>query len=142
MDLKWEWVGVVGSRDYPALGFVETCVQDLGVRSPPVVLVTGTYPDMSPDGYKRDGVDERAARTAFACRMPVVIFPALWRGWDGRHAYSPHAGKARNSLIAGHIARLIAFWDGRSRGTADTIEKAQKMRIPVDIRDINGNKVT
>jgi len=33
----------------------------------------------------------------------------------------------RNSEIVASAELVVAFWDGKSRGTADTIEKAQLM---------------
>ena len=40
--------------------------------------------------------------------------------------YNPIAGLERNTLIVDECHCLIAFWDGQSSGTKDSIEKARK----------------
>ena len=54
-------------------------------------------------------------------------FPA---DWDTLPRYA--AGFERNAVMAWYSSHLIAFWDGRSRGTSDMIELAQ--REGLDIR--------
>ncbi len=52
-------------------------------------------------------------------------FPADWKN------YAKAAGPIRNSLMAKRADGLIAFWDGKSKGTKDMIEKADKTGIYV-----------
>lgn len=54
-------------------------------------------------------------------------FPAEW------NKYGKSAGFIRNQQIIDNCDLLLAFWDGESRGTADTIEKAKKARKPTFI---------
>lgn len=49
----------------------------------------------------------------------VVLRPA----WD-RHGRA--AGVLRNQEIVDRCDMLVAFWDGKSRGTKDAIERATK----------------
>ena len=43
------------------------------------------------------------------------------------------AGFIRNQTIVDNCDMVLAFWDGESRGTADTIEKARKAKKPTFI---------
>lgn len=123
-----ECVAVVGSRGYHPLSDVEAFVASLPVGT---VLVSGTWPGRDP---MDDRVDERAVRTAWRLGLAAIVHPALWRGALGRDAYNGGAGKARNSLIVRDADRLVAFYDGESDGTADSIRKAERKGIPVDVR--------
>lgn len=62
--------------------------------------------------------------------IKLTIFHSQW------HRYKAGAGKMRNSQIAEHCEMLLAFWDGVSRGTKDTITKVNKMGKRVVIIDI------
>ena len=48
--------------------------------------------------------------------------------WDENGKAS---GMIRNSKIVENSDIVVAFWDGKSRGTADTIQKAHNKGIPV-----------
>lgn len=65
----------------------------------------------------------------YACEKgyPVMPFPARWK------SLGSSAGPTRNAEMAAYADALIAFWDGRSRGTANMIEEANKKGIPVRI---------
>ena len=72
------------------------------------------------------GVD-RAAEAAAECygHICVVVKPA-WK--HGRKA-----GPERNAVIVDLADRVVAFWDGQSRGTASTIALARKAGKPVEV---------
>lgn len=42
-----------------------------------------------------------------------------------------HAGLLRNSDIVNHADQVIAFWDGQSKGTLDSINKAVNKLLKV-----------
>jgi len=54
-------------------------------------------------------------------------FPAEW------NIYGKSAGFLRNQTIVDNCDMVLAFWDGQSRGTADTIAKAKKAKKPTFI---------
>lgn len=108
-------VAIVGSRDFANLALVNLVVSRLAEGC---TVVSG--------GAR--GVDKAAAVAAKRRGLQVLEFIPDWDR-DGKAA-----GFLRNSLIVGNCDVLIAFWDGKSRGTADAIRKAQAAGKPVDVR--------
>ncbi len=64
---------------------------------------------------------------------PDMIFKADW------DAHGKAAGPIRNKTMIDKADGLIAFWDGKSRGTKNCIECATDKGIPVLIIPINKN---
>lgn len=54
-------------------------------------------------------------------------FPALWL------TYGNAAGPIRNRQMAEYATHLIAFWDGKSRGTKNMIDVAKEFNLPTRI---------
>jgi len=50
--------------------------------------------------------------------------------WD---KYRKSAGFIRNQQIIDACTFVLAFWDGKSKGTKDTIDKARKAKKPTFI---------
>lgn len=112
-------IAVVGSRGYKNLDWVRACVVALPEGS---MVLSGGAP----------GVDRAAEQTAARYHIPLYVFLAAW-DLRGRGA-----GLARNSQIVEAADEVIAFWDGKSRGTLDTIRKARAKGIPVKVYDEAG----
>lgn len=127
-------VGIVGSRDYTRLDRVVDYVNGLPEES---TVVSG--------GAR--GVDRIAETSALERELDVVSYRPkkttsglyiieVWRNEsfdraDG-HAFSGFASAAffRNGLIVRDVpitggGAVVAFWDGESRGTKDSIDKAR-----------------
>lgn len=64
------------------------------------------------------GADTLGKRYAGDMGYGLLLFPALW------DTYGSSAGTERNKRMASIAEVLIAFWDGRSHGTRDMIQKA------------------
>lgn len=75
------------------------------------------------------GADTLGAELATEYRMDLVSFPANWA------RYGRAAGILRNQqmLDEGKPDLVLAFWDGKSRGTADMINRARKAGVEVRI---------
>ena len=75
------------------------------------------------------GADALGERYARAHGIPVVRFPADWQ------AYGKAAGPIRNRKMAEYASEgegiLVAFWDGKSRGTASMIRLAEKYELQI-----------
>lgn len=99
---------VAGSRNFIDYKFVEN------------ILNQRTDIDEIVCGLAR-GADNLGRQWAHLHHVPVTTFPAQW----GK--YGKAAGMMRNTEMAEYADYLIAFWDGRSPGTKDMIEKMNKL---------------
>lgn len=72
------------------------------------------------------GGEDWAKRYGLACH----IFKAHWA------QYGKSAGPKRNAEMATYADGLLAFWDGKSRGTGDMIRKMTGLDKPVWIEMI------
>jgi len=106
-------VGIVGSRNYRELESVRVFVRG---------LAKGT--EVISGGAR--GVDETAVSVARECGLSVKIFFPDWSRGRG-------AGLARNQQIVNESDIIVAFWDGKSRGTADTVRRAKAAGKPVEV---------
>ena len=68
------------------------------------------------------GADTLGERYASEHGIPIKVFPADWKTW-GRAAGPIRNRQMAEFASAGH-GILIAFWDGKSRGTASMIRLA------------------
>ena len=59
--------------------------------------------------------------------LSVDEYPADWK------QYGRRAGFIRNMEMAYNADMLIAFWDGRSRGTKDMIDKALSLGLDIHV---------
>ena len=73
------------------------------------------------------GADALGERWASERGLPVRRFPAAW------DHYGRAAGPIRNAEMADYADALIAFWDGKSRGTADMLTKAKRRGLAVHV---------
>lgn len=73
------------------------------------------------------GADTLGCRYATEAGYPLRGFAAEW-GKFGRAA-----GPIRNKLMAKNADALIAFWDGKSRGTMHMIDYAKEMGLKVRV---------
>lgn len=102
-------IAIVGSRDYQNLLEVREFVAEVAKLCPEAVIVSG--------GAR--GVDTAAADAAMEVGLAVRILLPDWR------KYGKIAGFLRNTKIVEACDYLAAFWDGVSRGTVDSINKAR-----------------
>jgi hypothetical protein len=96
------------------------------------VIVSGTEPADGVPLEKQPGVDQAAILAARALGLETAVHPADWKH-EGRRA-----GPLRNTQIVADCHRLVAFWDGASRGTADSIRKAIGAGRQVGVYDAKG----
>ncbi|UMB55348.1 DUF2493 domain-containing protein [Lutibacter sp. A64] len=107
---------IAGSRtfsDYKKLK--EVCDQFLQDQNN-IEIVSGAY-------YR--GADKLGEQYATEKGFPIKQFPADWKKF--RRA----AGPKRNQQMAKYADALIAFWDGKSKGTKNMIDLAKKENLKV-----------
>lgn len=73
------------------------------------------------------GADELGERFAADHGLKCELYPAEW------DKYGPSAGPRRNAQMAEVADALIAFWDGKSRGTKNMIDTANKKDLQVAV---------
>ena len=73
------------------------------------------------------GADSLGVRYAKEKGIPVQEYPANWQKLGRR------AGMVRNRQMLEDADALVAFWDGKSHGTANMISIAKEAGIPVRV---------
>lgn len=73
------------------------------------------------------GADALGERYAQERGFQLEIYPADWK------AHGRAAGPIRNENMARVAHALIAFWDGKSRGTKNMIDTARKHNLQVAV---------
>lgn len=112
-------VGIVGSRGFADLSAVAAYVRGL---PPGTTVVSGGA----------QGVDSVAEKEAERLGLATEIYRVDTVGVSSRGEFARRA-HARNQIIVDVSDRLVAFWDGQSRGTADTIRRAGEASKEVEV---------
>lgn len=108
-------VGIVGSREWIDLDRVREYTAGLIVRN----RARGREVKIVSGGAR--GVDRVAIETAKKLRASYEDIDAEWDRL-GRG----HAGFQRNEELVQYVTHVVVFWNGWSKGTRDTIERAQR----------------
>ena len=111
---------VAGGRDFDSYGRVSEEINHLAngeLAERAVSIVSGMA----------RGADRMAFQFAKENNVQVYEFPADW----GTHGKA--AGHIRNAEMAKFADGLLAFWDGKSRGTANMIQTMERMGKPVRV---------
>lgn len=74
------------------------------------------------------GADRLGEKYAKDHGYSLHVFPADW------DRYGRQAGYIRNVQMAEYADALIAFWDGRSKGTKHMIEEAKHKGLKIGIK--------
>lgn len=73
------------------------------------------------------GADSLGERYAKEKGYSLVTFQADW------NKYGKSAGPIRNRQMANYADHLVAFWDGKSRGTLNMINTAKELALKIKI---------
>jgi len=73
------------------------------------------------------GADKLGERYANWNDLPIDSYPAEW------DKYGKSAGYKRNALMADNADALVAFWDGKSRGTMHMIDLAKSKGLKIRV---------
>ena len=102
---------IAGGRNFNDYNKLRESCDNILVNQKDVEIVSGTAA----------GADTLGERYAQEKGYEVKKFPAQW------DLYGKSAGYKRNQQMAEYADGLIAFWDGKSRGTKHMIDIANKM---------------
>lgn len=108
-------IAIVGSREFKDKNLVIRVVRD--IAHPGYTIISGGA----------IGVDKWAEEYFDNLGFEKIIFLPDW------NKYGKSAGFKRNELIINEADRVLAFWDGRSKGTKHSIDLAIKTGKPLDI---------
>lgn len=100
-------LAIVGSRGYKNL-------ENVGI------LIYNLDHDIEVVSGGADGVDNRAATRSRQLGMQVKTFLPDWT------THGKSAGPLRNTAIVKYSDNLVAFHDGSSKGTSDSMRKAKE----------------
>lgn len=106
-------LGIVGSRTFTDYELLKQHIDPANIAA----IVSGGA----------IGADTLAERFAEEHQIPMIIF---------KPDYAKHGRAApfvRNTAIIEASDVVIAFWDGKSTGTLDSIKKARKLGKPVTV---------
>ena len=108
---------IAGGRDFSDYQLLKDRVNYYMSNASDVVVICG----------EAKGADLLGKNLAKENKWLVKSFPAKWE------LHGKSAGHIRNKEMADNADVLVAFWDGKSRGTANMIEIAKKKGLPVRI---------
>jgi hypothetical protein len=109
---------IAGSRTFTYYKkLCEVCDQILQDQNN-IEIVSGAY-------YR--GADKLGEKYATEKGFKLTKFPANW------NKFGRAAGPKRNEQMANYADTLIAFWDGKSRGTKNMIDLAKCRGLEVKI---------
>ena len=117
-DRALKRIAVIGSRDFDDYGKLESVLES----HLPAVLVSG--------GAR--GADALAERLAGERGLTIDVIRADWQ------RYGRGAGPIRNKQIVESADLVIAFWDGKSRGTRSALSHAEQIGVPVEVHHPDG----
>lgn len=109
---------ITGSREWSDRFFIQNKIEDLSLRGN-IVIVHG--------GCKK-GVDEIVNNYCLYENIEQEIYTAKWE------KHGKRAGILRNQQMVDTKPDLcLSFWNGKSTGTKDCINKVIKAKIPINI---------
>ncbi len=109
-------LAIVGSRNFTDYNKFLDIVQKYFREEIDEIISGGAY-----------GADSLAYRFAKNWKIPFQEFTPNWE------KYGKKAGIIRNQKIVDRADIVIAFWDGFSKGTKDTLNKAEQSKKPTFI---------
>lgn len=119
--------GIIGSRNFSDKELLLCKVNEvIALEGMPTVVISGGA----------IGADAMAEEWAKENAIEFQVFKPQHKDFPKsiRRVSAPHA---RNTLIAEHSDVIIAFWDGQSTGTKDTIDMAIVLSKKVYIFEFN-----
>lgn len=117
---------IAGSRDFNDYKLLKASIKDIlkdisleGINK--IKIISGTA----------RGADQLGERFAKQFKLEVVKFPADWDRFGKRAGYIRNEEMAKYSVKDNNYGMLVAFWDGKSKGTKHMINLAKKHGLEV-----------
>lgn len=118
---------IAGSRDFNDYQLLKKSVIEIicakTMLSDSTKIISGTA----------RGADSLGERFANEMGLEIKRFPANWAGFGKRAGYIRNEQMAQYAAEDDNYGMLIAFWDGKSRGTKHMIDLANKYNLEVHV---------
>lgn len=118
---------IAGSREFNdftmLIESVTNIISNLNVGIDRIRIISGTA----------RGADQLGEQYAINMRYELSKFYPDWDGLGKRAGYVRNAEMAKFAMADGNYGVLIAFWDGKSKGTKHMIDLAEKKGLEVHI---------
>ena len=108
---------VAGGRDFGDYSLLATSLDKIFELYQNIEIVSG---------HAR-GADQLGEQYAREHDLPCAVFPAEWKRFGKQAGFIRNAHMLENALKASPL--VVAFWDGRSHGTEDMINKARAVGV-------------
>lgn len=112
-----EKIIIAGSRTFNDYPFLVNKMDKLCRGMTSIIVLSGAA----------KGADALGEKWAFGWWWTVMRYHPDYK------KYSNEAPLVRNQEMVENATRLVAFWDGKSRGTADIIRRARKWGLKVKV---------
>ena len=117
-------LAIVGSRTFDDYGKLVKIVGTYFPFNSYYMLHTSEFGEYEIVSGGAKGADSLAKQYAQNCDIKYTEFPALWE------IHGKAAGFIRNGQIINYCDMVLAFWDGKSRGTEHCINLAKQAKKP------------
>jgi ABC-type enterochelin transport system substrate-binding protein len=108
---------IAGGRNFNDYDKLKNSCDNILINQEDIVIVSGNA----------NGADKLGERYGKENNSPIETYPAEW------DKYGKSAGYKRNQTMADNADGLIAFWDGKSKGTKHMIDIATKGGLKVRV---------
>ena len=115
---------IAGGRDFNSYSILNKVVSKIINIKEDIIISGGAR-----------GADSLGADWALDHFVPLEVHPANW------DRYGKSAGYIRNAEMGECADTLIAFWDGKSKGTLNMIKTMQVNGKPYYVYDYEGNEI-
>lgn len=114
---------IAGGRDFTNKKIAYEVLDTLDITSEDIIL----------SGHA-SGADMIGEQYAKEHGIKCKLYPAEWK------KYGKIAGPIRNEQMAKNADKVIAFWDGKSRGTKSMINLAKQYKCQLSVFNYNGQE--
>lgn len=81
-----------------------------------------------------EGPDQMAELWAFAKNIPIIVIKPDWE------KYGKSAGPIRNKDIIDNCDEVLAYWDGKSKGTQHALALARREEKTIHLRKFSAER--
>jgi hypothetical protein len=123
-------IAIVGSRSFSNFDLLNEVMSE-------IIEKEGNFSNVVSGGAK--GCDTLANDWAISNGVNIIVFLPKYENFPSKKKWM--APKERNTLIVENSDIVLAFWDMKSTGTKDTIDKSVEINKKVYLYDITEKKL-